>query len=219
MRRNNQTVRVSHIGSSENLNGETQVGTILINFLVMMKVDPNANVALLIDDNGNKVLESLYSFDLYDSISRISHDLILTSVNFEGPDDKRDSLLRLVEFLEGIQNKSYDDNNIYEKALFELERMPPVEIREVITEVRSGPKNHLVAPSRTIEVVQEEILSPPLSPPPRRRVGFDNNPQAFTPSDTHRSPGQRRTEVVVEKKQFFSPGSLKGSLRGSGYNY
>ena len=213
MNRYRQTVRVSHIGASENLFPETQIGTILINFLVMMKIDPNANVALLIDQDGERVLESLYSFDLYDSITTLpgSPDLILTTVNFEGPNDKRVSLLKLIEFLDGIQNKSYDDNNLYEKALFEIERIP-VEVREVITDTRLGVRNHLVSksPVRTVEVETERFTNLPV----RRRVG-DNNPQAFTPSDTRRAAGQPG-EVVVEKKYFTSP-MASGSLRGSGY--
>jgi hypothetical protein len=102
LRRHRNAVRVSHIGTSENLDSDTQIGTIIINFLVSSKVDPNANVALIIDTDSGRVLKSLYDFDLYDPVASLpgSPDLILTCVNFEHDVGKRASLLSLIEYLE-----------------------------------------------------------------------------------------------------------------------
>ena len=95
--RHRKAVRVSHIGSSENLDSDTQIGTIIINFLVSSKIDPNANIAIIVDTSTGRVLRSLYDFDLYDSIATLhgSPDLILTSVNFDNDSAKRAGLLML----------------------------------------------------------------------------------------------------------------------------
>lgn len=205
MNRNRPTIRVSHIGVSENVEGDTQIGTILLNFLVGQRLDPNANVALISDVKGGRVLISLYDFDLYEPISILpgSPDLILTSVNFENNEDKRASILQLLEYLDGIVNKSYDDNNIYEKATYELERIPVFE-DTIITSSRVGPRNGLVPPAvtRTVEIETKRPI----------RQGYDRNPSVFTPSDTRRG---KTTEEVYVREVF--PRSPVGSIRGSGY--
>ena len=205
--RHRKVVRVSHIGSSENLDSDTQIGTIIINFLVGSKVDPNANVAMIIDTPSGRVLKSLYDFDLYDLISTLpgSPDLILTSVNFDSDIIKRESLLSLIEYLEGVINKSYDDNNIYEKARIELERVPVT--REKITRtVLTGPKSGYVP---AMEEEEDVITYSTTSPIPQRHVRFDNDISKLTPSDTR---GGR--EIVYSRTPN---GTSFGSRRQGGY--
>jgi len=216
MYRNRDTVRVSHIGSSENQDAFTQVGTVLINFLVGMKVDPNANVALIVDDGRGRVLVSLYDFDLFEPISALpgSPDIILTSVNFEDPFNKRDSLEKLVEYLQGISNKSYDDTNIYEKAMRELTEIPVFKEKIVTTELR-GQRNHLVAPvsTRTFQVQTQRQVPVPV--PGQVRSGFDNNPQSYTPADTRR--GGSTSEVIEEQVYYTQSPPVTRRGRGRGY--
>lgn len=197
-------VRVSHIGASENLDSDTQIGTIIVNFLVGSKVDPNANVAIIVDTPRGRILKSLYDFDLYNSILTLpgAPDVILTSVNFDDDAAKMTSLMSLIEYLEGVSNKSYDDNNIYEKARIELQRLSGA--REKITKtVRFGVRDNYVPDE---EIVTQRVVLDGVS-----RNGLynnhDNNPGVYSPADTQNSMsfnGLRRF-------------GNNGSMRGSGY--
>lgn len=187
---------MSHIRLSEIIDADTQIGTTLVNFLVSSKIDPNANVAIILDTQAGRELHSLYTFDLYDPVAALpnSADIILTSVNFENEIDKRRGLEALVEYLEGITNKSYDDSNILDKALFELERLPAIVVEKitpvVVGQRGGGPRSGYV-PN---EQVYEEVIT---------TSKRDNDPRRFTPSDTHR--------------QQMVYGSRFGNVRRTGY--
>lgn len=203
------SVRVSHIGLSESVDSDTQIGTVIVNFLVSSNKGPNANVALVVDTPAGRQLQSLYMYDLYGPISSLpgSPDLILTIVNFEHDENKRDSVLALVEYLEGASNKSFDDNNILEEALIVLERLPVVQEKITTTTLR-GPRSGYV-PHR--EVFEEVVTTMPV-----QRQSFDNDPGKLTPSDTQRGSQMSYISTPSAGRSFVYQ---RGPVRGGGSAY
>lgn len=171
MEKYRKTVRVSHIGSSENHDSESQVGNIIVNFLISSKIDPNANVALLVATTSGTVARSLYDFDPWAPISTLpgSPSLMLTCLNFETVEEKRKALDLLVTYLEGVHDKSYEDNNLMEKAILELERLPPARFVERPRTVLTGARNHYVPTD--LDVADDIVTG-------------DAAPGKFSPEDT-----------------------------------
>lgn len=167
-------VRVSHIGSSEIHDSQTEIGNIIVNFLIASKIDPNANVALLECTATGQVARSLYSFDPWASVGTLpgTPNLLVTCLNFESDDEKRKALEKLVAYLDGVPDRSYEDNNVMEKALFELERLPAATAVSRPRTVLTGRRGHYVP-------VPAEVNDP---------LTGDAAPGMFTPEDT----GERR---------------------------
>jgi len=104
-------VNIGYIHKNHAVNGTTNIGTIILNYLIGEKSSPWANVTAIFPD-GEMV--SLYSYDLTDPISSLERaSIILTRQLFVNDDDKFTAIEALKDYIELIENKTFEEHEMY----------------------------------------------------------------------------------------------------------
>lgn len=156
---------VSYISHTHRISSDTPIGTVIINYLITTHTEPTANV-VGIDKSGSYF--SLYGYDPFTPVGETSiNHLSVSKTSFGNSEDKIAALESLIYFLESIDGKPYEDLELLDKAVRELnvtmsKLVPVQQVRQ--TTVQGGvrdsiPYNAPVGLHQSIEYVDEDTTS------------------------------------------------------------
>jgi hypothetical protein len=126
---NQRSVFVSHISHNSEASGETDIGAIIINYLIDTKTPANANIVIV---GGSLKLFSLYNHDLRNTVSSLGVSrVIIGKDKFINELDKGEALNNLKNYLEYLRSEAIDgdlpfeEENLLEEVMGYLFRIKP----------------------------------------------------------------------------------------------
>lgn len=133
---------ISYITDSREVVDHTPIGTVIVNYLLETKSDPNANVVYRLDDD---TYESLYSYDLLqNTLADIVQDhLLIVRDTFGSPADALASLLKLQNYLENSNATFFEEAEMLAKVRGYISTLQPSKKRHG-ERVVTRPNPHIV---------------------------------------------------------------------------
>lgn len=147
-----ESTLVSHVTTSQVNVDETQLGFVVLNYLLANKVEPNANVVFSVGDNQ---WTSFYGYDLVKTtLADIPQNhVIITHDTFSDPTQAYTSIAALHDFVAKINDRTYDEEHILNKtrAILQVHHSQkrhgdPVKTRDYVVPGRSASVRAVATP-------------------------------------------------------------------------